>query len=177
MQQPGKWVYCHGLTGLGWRKYMAISGPAAEVRRQVNEAFAGDARPLENEMVRLFSAVPGPLLVRRDEEYGLPACGEDAVTFRLKEGGVQANSLSPVNPATHWQGETADRLVELLEEGSGRAILDYLASPDRPGCDAWCPECDRVYCREHYSVEAEWSGYWHTATYATCPLGREREFE
>jgi len=167
------------LTGHAWRKYLAASTSAAKVGAQIKEAFQKDAEPLVNEITRLLAAQPTPTLVQREEAYVLmcAACGESAVTFRSEKGSICANSISNVYATTWWSGETGLRLAQLLAEGDARAVLDYLASPDRLHCPAYCPECDRVYCREHYAVDDEWSGSWYTAGYATCPLGHEREFE
>jgi hypothetical protein len=174
-----KIVYCRWITGHEWWRYLANFGPGADAGKEINEAFAKDARPLVNEIARLLALQPAPNLVRKDEDYVLPcaACGESAVTYRLRKDGVQANSISSVFPTTYWKGEEAQRLVELLAEGGARAVLDYLASPGRGSCDAFCPQCDRIYCREHYAVDEIWSGSWHEASYATCPLGHEREFK
>jgi hypothetical protein len=119
------------------------------------------------------------ILTSRNESYDLPcaACGEIAVTFQLCEDGVQANSISNVNGTTRWNGETGQRLAELLAAGSARAVLDFFAAQGPFSCPSYCPECDGVYCRKHYSVEEEWSGTWYTAGHATCPRGHKREFE
>jgi hypothetical protein len=174
-----KIVHCHWITGREWRKYLANFGAAANVGRQIDEAWENDACPLVSEIARLLALRPPAALVRMDEGYGLAcaACGENAVTFRKEKGSVQANNISNVNRNLYWSGEKAQRLIELLEQGSVQTVLDYLASPSGGGCPAFCPECARVYCREHYSVEEVWSGSWHEASYATCPLGHEREFE
>lgn len=174
-----KIVYCRWITGHGWRRYLADFGAVANVGNQIDEALAEDMGPLVNEIARLLAVQPPLALVRGEEGFGLAcaACGESAVMFQLKEGEVLANSISNVYRTTYWKGETAQRLAELLAEGSARAVLDFLASPGHLGCPAYCPECGRVYCQEHYSVEETWSGSWHEASYATCPLGHEREFE
>ena len=167
------------LTGHAWRRYLAASVSAAEVGAQIREAFQKDAEPLVNEIARRLAAQPAATIVRQDEGHVLlcAACGESAVTFRSQAGSICAQSISNVYGTTWWGGETGQRLAQLLSEGNARAVLDYLASPDRQHCPAYCPECDRVYCREHYAVDEEWSDSWYTAGYATCPLGHEREFE
>jgi hypothetical protein len=167
------------LTGLEWRKYLADSGSAAEVGARIGEAFATDVQPLVNVIARLLAAQPASALAKRDEGYALlcAACGESAVTFRAQDGKVYANSISTVNSTMSWEGDMARRLAELLAEGNARAVLDYLASPHCRACPAYCPECGRIYCHEHFAVEEEWSDSWYTAGYATCPLGHRREFE
>jgi hypothetical protein len=131
------------------------------------------------EMLRRLIRPGPPSLMRPDGSYVLPcaACGEDAVTFQLQEGRVQANSISNVYRITRWSGKAAQRLAELLVQANAAAVLDYLASLGQHGCPAYCPECGCIYCRKHSSVEEEWSGSWYTAGYATCPKGHKREFE
>jgi hypothetical protein len=174
-----KIVYCHWITGHEWRRHVANFGAAVSIADQIDEAWTEDARPLVQEISRLLDAQPPPALVQADKNYDLAcaACCKNAVTFREEKSGVLANGISKVTPVIHWQGKTAQHLIELLEQGSARAVLDYLSAPGRLGCPAYCPECKRVYCREHYSVEEIWSGSWHEASYATCPLGHKREFE
>jgi hypothetical protein len=154
----GKIVHCHYLTGLAWRKHMAVSRSDTSLRARIDKALARDTGSLLKEIARLLALRPPALLIPVDEGYGIAcaACGERAVTFQVKGGAVEFNSISTVHPTTR------------LAHGGTPAVQD---------CDAWCPECARVYCREHYSVEAEWSGSWHTASFATCPLGHVREFE
>jgi hypothetical protein len=174
-----KIVRCRHLTGLEWRKHLAVSGSAAQVGVQIGKAFVKDVEPLVNVIARLLAAQPPPVLANRDGSFALmcAACGESAVTFRAQNGNVSANSISNVNSITVWDGEMGRRLAELLEGDSARAVLDYLGSPECRACPAYCPECGRVYCREHYAVEEDWSDSWYTAGYATCPLGHQREFE
>ena len=68
-------------------------------------------------------------------------------------------------------------LVKLLEDGNATGVVDYLRVTQPGGCDAHCGQCNLVFCKDHYAVEAQWSGSWHEATYATCPLGHEREID
>jgi hypothetical protein len=158
---------------------MAGSGFAREVSWAVCEALKKDLQPLVNEMARLVALEPPPALVERKGGYAFTcaACGENAVTFELETDGVKGDSISEVNHIEFWSGERGQRLAALLEAGDARAVIDYLTSPEGGRLAAYCSECGRVYCREHYTVSAEWSGTWYTAGYATCPLGHEREFE
>ncbi len=58
----------------------------------------------------------------------------------------------------------------------GAALLEYLSrTPAAADIDAFCPDCARTFCRDHYAIEAERSGSWHTGTTVTCPAGHSRE--
>jgi hypothetical protein len=43
-----------------------------------------------------------------------------------------------------------------------------------PGIDAYCPECDAIYCREHYNAEEEYDEGFYDDTHGTCPRGHRR---
>ena len=164
----------HRGTGLAWRKYVAGS-QFYDTLKQVTGAFAEDARPLLDELARRIAAQPPPTLVPHDGGYALlcAACGAGAVTFTVTEDTTFFDGLSSEHPF-EWRGKAAKTLTGLLTKLDGRAVVERLRA-GKQGCDAYCPECDRVYCREHYSVESEWSGSWLSAIHATCPLGHARE--
>ncbi len=42
------------------------------------------------------------------------------------------------------------------------------------GIDAYCPECDTIYCATHYTPEEEWDEGFYDCTYGTCPEGHRR---
>ncbi|MHA1909055.1 MAG: hypothetical protein ACW98Y_17270 [Candidatus Thorarchaeota archaeon] len=42
------------------------------------------------------------------------------------------------------------------------------------GMDAYCPECDTIYCATHYKTEEEWDEGFYDCTYGTCPEGHRR---
>jgi len=42
------------------------------------------------------------------------------------------------------------------------------------GIDAYCPECDRIYCWNHYKLEEEWDEGFYDCTYGECPKGHKR---
>jgi hypothetical protein len=167
------------LLGLEWRKYLASSAAAARAGAQVLEAFRKDAAPLVSEVARLLAARPPAEIVPQEEGFvlGCAACKESAITFRPSKTGFCARNISNVNQTICWEGETGKRLGELLTAGGTRALLGYFAAREGAGCPAYCPSCDRVYCRGHYAVSEEWSGSWYSAGYVTCVLGHEREYE
>ena len=125
-------------------------------------------------------------IVRRDEpDFSLTClvCGADAVTFRRSHVGAESpeqlvvSSLSPVTVFRPIAGPRMSDLIVLLDKGDAAAVIGHMIQTQPVGCDAWCPTCAGVYCKEHTAIEAQWSGSWHEATYATCPLGHEREIE
>ncbi|MGA1983504.1 MAG: hypothetical protein ABSG84_13690 [Acidobacteriaceae bacterium] len=169
-------VNCYWMTGHGWRRYLAGPGGAAGLGRQIGEALAADLRPIVDEVRRRLEGMAAGRVSRNEDGYevGCSICGEGVLRFSSGDGSMQAISLSPVNTTMRREAVGSERLRELAE-GDVAAVFEHLAAEG--GCAVYCNACGRVYCRAHYAVEAVWSGSWHEASYATCPLGHEREFE
>jgi hypothetical protein len=43
-----------------------------------------------------------------------------------------------------------------------------------PGLDAYCPDCDRIYCAQHYRAEDIFDDTFYDYTTGTCPNGHRR---
>lgn len=59
-----------------------------------------------------------------------------------------------------------ERLAELQEY-----LCEHLV---HEGMDAYCPECDRLYCAAHYLREEEYDAGFYDCTFGTCPAGHRR---
>jgi hypothetical protein len=173
-------------TGHGWRRYTgsdpATAAAAAEICSALNRTVA---EPVES--LARFLSVRAPEPVRRTDTggYALPcaACGGDAITLTVEKVSpvlqeqMVVTSLSPVTVFRSLSGPRMADLLGVLDGGDVAAVVKHLRDTQPGGCDVYCPDCDRVYCRTHYAVEAQWSGSWHEATYATCPLGHEHTID
>ncbi|MFX1280585.1 MAG: hypothetical protein ACFFA3_14505 [Promethearchaeota archaeon] len=42
------------------------------------------------------------------------------------------------------------------------------------GVDAYCPECDNIYCWEHYNAKEEYDDGFYDCTNDECPKGHKR---
>jgi hypothetical protein len=42
------------------------------------------------------------------------------------------------------------------------------------GIDAFCPECDAIYCHSHYRTQVVEDEGFYDCTYGTCPRGHRR---
>jgi hypothetical protein len=40
--------------------------------------------------------------------------------------------------------------------------------------DAYCPECDKIYCWEHYNAKEEYDGGFYDCTYGEYPKSHKR---
>ena len=60
---------------------------------------------------------------------------------------------------------------DLLDEGRVGAVHVNLGAE---GIDAYCPQCRRVYCGDHYLLATEYDEGFYDCTRATCPAGHRR---
>ncbi|MFX1328347.1 MAG: hypothetical protein ACFE91_09395 [Promethearchaeota archaeon] len=40
--------------------------------------------------------------------------------------------------------------------------------------DAYCPECNKIYCWKHYNAREEYDDSFYDCTYGECPEGHKR---
>ncbi len=125
-----------------------------------------------------------------DKEYQLPCsvCGKIAVVFKF--GIFEFYSEPKIRGILVYTGIThetrildkdaAIKIFAWLEEDKISEIhsfvQDYATMED--GIDAYCPDCDKIYCRSHYDPREEYDeGWWYDCTYGTCPEGHTREID
>ena len=115
-----------------------------------------------------------------ESEYNLRCslCGKVAVVFRLGTWTYTKTESLIYRGITHEVAlsvKDAERIFKLLEKGdlaSVHSIVD-----DHPSCegiDAYCPECDKIYCWDHYNPIQEFDDGFYDCTVGTCPKGHER---
>ena len=110
-----------------------------------------------------------------EEVYTLPchACGDTAAVFDFR------------NKATNYKGicHSMD-----LDPGLRKKILSFLEKEKvaeihklvkvmkkmEDGLDAYCPDCDRSYCKKHYNVNVIWDDGYYDYAEGTCPKGHKR---
>ncbi|MHA1637593.1 MAG: hypothetical protein ACTSUB_06205 [Candidatus Thorarchaeota archaeon] len=102
----------------------------------------------------------GAALIADPEAKGTPT--------RIIYGGITTGGTLKMKP---------DReIFDLLERGSLKDVHAYLQENTylEDGIDAYCPECDTIYCENHLTIESAYDAGFITCTYATCPKGHRR---
>lgn len=181
-----KMAHLFYASGRGWRRYVAESPLSSERAEEIRTAVRSSAEPILSYLSRMLAQRETPRVTQRgDGAYGLPcaACGADAVTLSLTRpspGLPQQLVVSSLSPVTVFRPMTGPRMadvIKLLDAGVVETVIHHLRETQPGGCDAWCSVCERLYCKTHFAIEAQWTGSWHEATYATCPLGHEHEID
>lgn len=185
-EAAAKLAYVRYVTGRGWKRYATENASTAAAVATIKVALdQAMVEPL-HAVTRFLASRPAEPVKRVGEgSYALPcaACSGDAVTLSVARVGSVAqeqmvvSSLSPVTVFRSLAGPRMADLVAILDAGDVAAVVRHLREVQPGGCDAWCAECGRIYCKAHYAVEAQWSGSWHEATYATCALGHEHTID
>ena len=143
------------------------------------------------------AAPPARVVAISEEEFLLPCavCGKTAVAFQSPQS-QKVQTMSPMLAITtivaDKAGPSADTIscsgiVRRVEFGPKQQILQWVAKGDLAalhaymdeqgidgGLDAYCPKCDRTYCREHYNVREEYDEGFYDCSRGTCPQGHSR---
>jgi hypothetical protein len=116
-----------------------------------------------------------------DKEYQLPCsiCGIIAVTFKIDVDRWRNEAALIYTGITHQTGldpNLAKPIFEFLEKGqiaeAHQLLQDYVTMEE--GIDAYCPDCDKIYCWEHYNPVEEFDDGFYDDTMGTCPEGHTR---
>jgi hypothetical protein len=70
--------------------------------------------------------------------------------------------------------EYAKKIYAALEDENLAEFHSIMKEDLEDGTDAYCPNCDKIYCYEHYNPREEWDAGFYDCTYGTCPEGHER---
>ncbi len=129
---------------------------------------------------RKFVPPLSPVIKVSDQEYHLPCavCGKVSIIIRT---GVpvyvkkQKLCYEGITHSTGYPLEDAKDVFALLSVGDLKGLHQLFK--DRfvyEGIDAYCPECDKIYCREHYNAVENFDDGFYDDTHGTCPQGHTR---
>ena len=107
-----------------------------------------------------------------DNAYTLSCtvCGRVAVVFLLRE---DLFVYSGIMIETALSKKLAKEVFRLLDAKDLKGLHSYLEKGTiqlEEGMDAYCPECDSIYCSTHYVTEEEWDEGFYDCTYGTLSL-------
>lgn len=127
-------------------------------------------------------APPATAIVKAgDAEYHLlcSVCGEVSFVFRIGLTRFSRNECLVYEGITHAGGidkKHAKTIFPLLDRNDPGAAHSFLVEHKLldEGIDAYCPDCDAVYCRAHYHVSEEWDDGFYDCSTGTCPHGHHR---
>jgi hypothetical protein len=124
---------------------------------------------------------PIPRVIKKsNHEYQLPCsiCGKIAVDYRIGIGQFDKEEkllFRGIIFGTSLNKRLADHLFEIMENEDIAGAHDFMKNHHSyEGLDAYCPECDKIYCWNHYKLEEEWDEGFYDCTYGECPEGHKR---
>ncbi|MBA7516485.1 hypothetical protein ES705_08533 [subsurface metagenome] len=115
-----------------------------------------------------------------DLEYHLPCsvCGKSAVEFRIGYGRLDEKEslvFRGITLETSLNVKLANMLFKILQKKDLLGVHNFMKKYHSfEGVDAYCPECDKIYCWEHYNAREEYDDGFYDCTYGECPKGHKR---
>ena len=115
-----------------------------------------------------------------DSEYQVlcSICGELAVSFKIGKELFNNEECLIFTGITHKSSlkkELSKELFNLLEQENFSMIHAFIKKYHiYEGLDAYCPDCNDIYCWEHYNPVEEFDDGFYDCTYGTCPKGHRR---
>lgn len=92
------------------------------------------------------------------------------------EHGVVISGLVNTRLADIRHAKTIDRLLNANRIAALHRFLIRKKIADQ-GIDAYCPECDRIYCGKHYTTSVSFDDGFYDCTDAVCPQGHSRTID
>ncbi len=141
-------------------------------------AFQREYKLIEPE-IRIMKPI-SRVIKKSNHEYQLPCsiCGETGVEFKIGVGQFDKEEkllYRGIIFGTSLNKRLAKEAFEILENEDIARIHEFMKNyHSYEGVDAYCPECDKIYCWDHYNIEEEWDEGFYDCTYGQCPNGHRR---
>ena len=126
-----------------------------------------------------IKSIPRVIRVSKSE-YHLPCsvCGKITVKYKIGHGWFDKKKSLVYSGITHSRSlrkELANVLFEILDNEEISGVHQFmLAHHSLEGLDAYCPECDKIYCWDHYNAREEFDDGFYDCTCGECPKGHRR---
>jgi hypothetical protein len=141
-------------------------------------AFFEEYKKIEPVKINEYSSQK--VLELSETMYQLPCsvCGKIAVEFKIGYGRFDSEESLVFRGITHSRSlrrSLSPILFEILKAENLSQVHEFMKQyHGYEGLDAYCPECDKIYCWEHYNATEEWEEGFYDCTYGTCPEGHKR---
>lgn len=115
-----------------------------------------------------------------DSEYHLPCsvCGKISVEYKIGYGRFDERESLVYSGITHSRSlrkDLANELFGILKNENLLGVHQFMKKYHScEGLDAYCPQCDKIYCWEHYNAREEYEDSFYDCTCGECPNGHRR---
>ncbi len=165
----------------------ALDGEGSKLESKLRNAFEKCRDAINTELGQFSSkneiTPPSRKVIKISEtEYHLPCaiCGKTAVSFVIGTPWYEKNEALICNGIVHGGSislSSKDKIFSWLMQDQISEVHSYFKNNSivfEEGIDAYCPECDKIYCGVHYFTKEEWDDGFYDCTYGTCPAGHVR---
>lgn len=102
-------------------------------------------------------------------------CDKKAIIFDFDEKNGLVRLLS-TQRAYVVRFPDIKELREKLKKEEYRYFHNFLIK-DWDGLDYYCPECDKIYCIDHYAIFPIFEDVFYDYSIGVCPFGHKREVD
>lgn len=164
------------LRALGEKKALELEERWIETHDMCRELISSE---LEQFIQKESTPLDKRVIKISDSEYHLPCaiCGEIAV--KIDTGIYEYDNEEYVIyigicVRSYFAMDYAKRIFDALEDDNLAEFHSIMKEDLEDGADAYCPDCDKIYCHDHYNPREVWDAGFYDCTYGTCPDGHER---
>ncbi|MBD3255042.1 MAG: hypothetical protein GF383_08105 [Candidatus Lokiarchaeota archaeon] len=151
---------------------------AKEIFDKLIQAFQNEFDLLTPKKIIEKPLEPIKKISEKNYQLTCSICGEISVIFTIGKGTLDKDEKLIFNGITHSTSlgkELAEELFMTLKTKDLSKVHDFMKKyHSNEGLDAYCPECDKVYCWEHYNAEEVFDIGFYDCTYGICPKGHRR---
>ncbi|MHA1233624.1 MAG: hypothetical protein ACTSQL_00905 [Promethearchaeota archaeon] len=105
-------------------------------------------------------------------------CGKISIGYRIGIGRFDEHESLIYTGITHSRSlrkELASELFGILKDENLLGVHQFMQKyHSQEGLDAYCPQCDNIYCWDHYKAREEYDDGFYDCTYGECPSGHRR---
>ncbi|HEY6970738.1 MAG TPA: hypothetical protein VJA94_16125 [Candidatus Angelobacter sp.] len=164
----------------------ALRQDGEELETELRQTFATCHRMIASRIPDIPTPATAPSRVIRNsaEDYILPCsvCGKKAVAVHpagSEEKILKGIICAGITRAIGIDVQHRDKIFVWLENGDLAAFHHFMEIDEDVdgGVDAYCPNCDKIYCRTHYNVIEQFDDGFYDCAYGTCPQGHRRKID
>lgn len=122
----------------------------------------------------------GKIIRVSDREYDIPCsvCQETAVKIKIGMPQYEKKEYLIIHGLTHTkhiEPEYWEIIFSFLNKNDISAFHSFIKyEVEKEGLDAYCPQCDKIYCWKHYNVSQAFEDGFYDCSYGICPLNHRR---
>lgn len=102
-------------------------------------------------------------------------CEKKAILFKFL--GERIIQIMSAQRCYAVECQDIDAFKKRLQNRDFKLVHEFLIKKDYDGLDYYCPECDKIYCIDHYAIFPIFEDSFYDYSVGVCPSGHKREVD